>query len=139
MCPICSNNHFSFPIKGYKKCLKCEALSVISFPHAPEVAKVTEESSEGIISGQREVLIENDYLERFNRFKNYLKKNSNLLDFGCGSGLFVKFLLSKGYKAWGFDKSRRLSSYLGKLDIPIFKNIHQIQNNHFDVITSFDV
>lgn len=32
-----------------------------------------------------------------------LKKEHSILDFGCGSGLFVKFLLEKGFQAKGYD------------------------------------
>ena len=35
--------------------------------------------------------------------KNYLKRRSNVLDYGCGSGDFVKFLRNKSVNAFGYD------------------------------------
>lgn len=32
-----------------------------------------------------------------------LQKHQTILDFGCGAGLFIRFLKEKGYKAFGYD------------------------------------
>ncbi len=139
MCPVCGNNQFNFAVKQYKTCLRCGTVSVVSVPRAHEMDKVREEKSEGVISEQRQALINRDYADRLGRFKKYIKKNSRLLDFGCGAGLFVRFLISQEYKGYGFDKSRAVSNYLDTLRLPIFRSVQKIPHNYFDVVTSFDV
>ena len=52
------------------------------------------------------------------KFLNYLKPNSKILDFGCGSGRDSKVFLEKGYHVTAIDGSQKLcdlaSIYLGQ-------------------------
>jgi len=68
-----------------------------------------------------------------------LESGSRILDFGCGSGLFLEFLIAKGYKAYGFDKSKKLTKHLRDLHIPSYARVSKIPNGYFDAITNFDV
>ena len=40
----------------------------------------------------------------------HLKQNSNVLDYGCGSGDFVKYLRSRSVRAYGYDPNIKFSS-----------------------------
>ena len=39
--------------------------------------------------------------------KNHIKQNSKILDYGCGSGEFVKFLRSNSVNAYGYDPNMK--------------------------------
>ncbi|NUO08496.1 MAG: class I SAM-dependent methyltransferase [Candidatus Brocadia sp.] len=59
--------------------------------------------------------------------KHGLKKGHAILDFGCGQGLFVSFLLQCGYNASGYD------SYVERY------SDRKVLNVVYDVVTSYDV
>ena len=59
--------------------------------------------------------------------KHGLNKNHKILDFGCGSGVFVSFLRRQGYDASGYDAF--VKTYSDR----------KILNTKYDVITSYDV
>ena len=43
------------------------------------------------------------HLKRLIWMRSYLKKNTRVLDYGCGSGDFVKYLRSKSIDAYGYE------------------------------------
>ena len=43
------------------------------------------------------------HLKRLTWMKGYLKNNTSVLDYGCGSGDFVKYLRSKSIDAYGYE------------------------------------
>lgn len=59
--------------------------------------------------------------------KHGFKKGHTILDFGCGQGLFVSFLLQCGYNASGYD------SYVEEY------SDRKVVNNVYDAVTSYDV
>ena len=42
--------------------------------------------------------------------KGFLKHNSNVLDYGCGSGSFVRYLRAKSINAYGYDPNIKLNT-----------------------------
>ena len=43
------------------------------------------------------------YKKKLMWMKNYINPNTKVLDYGCGSGEFVKFLRGNSVKAYGYD------------------------------------
>jgi 2-polyprenyl-3-methyl-5-hydroxy-6-metoxy-1,4-benzoquinol methylase len=139
LCPICSNKHLHVSIKGYVECRTCKILIVKKIPNSHVIQKFIEKQSGNIIAEQRSSLINRDYIERLHRLEHYIKPGAKILDYGCGSGLFLQFLASRGYKPYGYDKSKRLTTYLRDIDISCYTDMRQIPNGYFDAITVFDV
>ena len=48
--------------------------------------------------------------KRLTWLKNYLKRSSRVLDYGCGSGEFVRYLRSKSVTAYGYDPNLTVNS-----------------------------
>ena len=79
----------------------------------------------------------------FRQIKKY-SPGKKLLDVGCGSGLFVRFLRSKNWDAQGIEPSVALYTEFLQQDSFFFNTVPEqfaTANNHslFDVITAMDV
>ena len=81
--------------------------------------------------------------------KHYLKEGSNVLDYGCGSGEFVRFLRRKSVNAYGYDPNIKFnlddeSNYLTnktnwknkKYDIIILWHVLEHTHDPFSLIKS---
>lgn len=62
---------------------------------------------------------------RLSRFLNLVQSDAKMLDFGCGSGMLVDFLKSKGYNSYGYDK------FNPKYDV--------VKSYNFDLISMVEV
>ena len=51
------------------------------------------------------------HLKRLTWIRGYLKNSISVLDYGCGSGDFVKFLRSKSIDAYGYDPNYNFCEY----------------------------
>ncbi len=68
------------------------------------------------------------YHQRLRLLKRYgFNREARLLDFGCGAGVFVRFLRQYGYTVVGYD------TY-----ISYYANAHVLQNQ-YQVVTAYDV
>lgn len=96
------------------------------------------EKNHWLFKGRRALLLEN--LSRFNDKK---PKQTQVLDFGCGSGLFVDALSHKGYDAYGLDISDevvKLGQLRGVKNLGVVDSHHiHFPNNSFDVIVASEV
>jgi len=82
---------------------------------------------------------ENTYKDDFRRYliiENLLKKDTKLLDFGCGNGGFLN-LINKGEKC-GIELNKEIVEFLKKEDFNIENNI-EIFDEKFDIICMFHV
>lgn len=72
----------------------------------------------------------------------YLSKSLEILDFGCGNGEFVEYLVNLGYAATGFEpsvdrKQALLNRFVNK---PNFRGVIDSQGeNKFDVVIAMEV
>lgn len=138
-CLVCGNNKIYPSIRGYVECRLCNTLVAQKIPAKRETQKRIEKHSRNIIHEQRSDLIDRDYAERLRRLERYIKPGAKILDVGCGSGSFLSFVSSRGYRASGYDISRKLTRHLRSLGISCYTDRHAIPNGYFDAITSFDV
>lgn len=72
--------------------------------------------------------------------KNLVSTKGPLLDFGCGTGSFVNFLLKKDWDAWGVEPNQQAREIANQNDaLHIVENLDKIPNNMFAVITLWHV
>lgn len=86
-------------------------------------------------------ITEKRYLSLLRRFEPF-KKNSRLLDIGCGGGHFISTAQNKGWKAIGTDISREAIQICKEKNLKVrCGNISELnfQSNYFDIITMFEV
>lgn len=76
-------------------------------------------------------------------------KKLNIMDFGCGTGLFCKEAVARGYNIIGVDRSEKMLEYASK-KVPSSVKLYSLgefesqeflekYNQHFDVITAMHV
>ena len=68
-----------------------------------------------------------------------LKKQRVILDFGCGLGVLLKNLKKDYWKKYGIEINQNAYDIAKKRGINVFKNLNQIKNKKFDVITMIHV
>lgn len=139
MCLICYKDGQAKQAGGYLECQYCKAKIADILPDNIIVQKVLEDHAQSYILGNRDSSDYFTYTKRLDVLKKYSTSAKTVLDFGCGNGNFVKFLISKRYNAVGFDKSKDITNHLKNNNIPFYKNEDEIPNVYFDVITCFDV
>lgn len=76
-----------------------------------------------------------DFHEVQDRFLQYVKEGSYLLDFGCGSGRDTKYFLDKGYRVDAIDGSIELCKYASALT---GIEVKQMFFEDFDVVDGYD-
>jgi 2-polyprenyl-3-methyl-5-hydroxy-6-metoxy-1,4-benzoquinol methylase len=136
---ICNHRAKALDEAGYVKCEYCKTYIAKILPHDKQIQKVIEKHASLYVLNHHESLNLHYHSERLNLLKSYRKYARAVLDFGCGSGEFIGFLKAKGYKAFGYDKSKKILKYLTSNKVLTFKSQAQIPDNYFDVITCFDV
>ena len=139
MCFVCNQSAKMLSIDGYRICKHCETYIAKVLPDNREVQKVLEEHASLYILGVHETLDFHTHATRLAMIKKFSGSTHTILDFGCGKGNFVKFARAKGYKAFAYDKSESIKKHLFVQAIPFYKNLWEIPDNYFDVITCFDV
>lgn len=139
MCVVCKNNSNLLKRHGYIQCTSCQTYIASTLPDHKDVQDVLEEHAQAYILGGQQAVDTVTYTRRLDLLSTYATSVQALLDFGCGNGNFVRFLRSKKYKAFGYDKSASIATYLRAHHIPSYKSLSVIPTNQFDVITCFDV
>ena len=74
--------------------------------------------------------------KRFLWMKSYLKESTKVLDYGCGSGGFVKYLRDKSVNAYGYDPNVEFNMF-GKFDF--LTNRQLWENKKYDIIVLWHV
>lgn len=73
------------------------------------------------------------HLKRLTWMRDYLKNNTSVLDYGCGSGDFVKYLRSKSIDAYGYEPNYNFC------DHDFLTNQEGWKNNKYEVIVLWHV
>lgn len=154
-CIICGKSRECRPIGrikgGYKaiRCGNCKLVSVYPLPSQEEISLYYRKYLLNEIDDYNEKLL----IERHDGILRYLlskirkKQNPAFLDYGFGSGTFVKLVAKRGFRVCGIELDERnckqLNEYCKKndLNIPAF-NISEgvskaISQDSFDCITMF--
>ena len=86
------------------------------------------------------------HLKRLTWIRGYIKKNTSILDYGCGSGDFVKYLRSKSIDAYGYEPNYNfcehdfLTNQEGwknkKYEVIVLWHVLEHIHNPFDLIQS---
>ena len=72
-------------------------------------------------------------LKKLTWIRGYLKKNTSLLDYGCGSGDFVKYLRSKSIDAYGYEPNYNFCEH------DFLTNQEDWKNKKYEVIVLWHV
>ena len=82
---------------------------------------------------------------RFNVASHFLPQTSTsqkLLDFGCGNGIFLKYLVEKNYQLslFGYDPFLSVMALdTSETEIQMSDSLQKISSNSFDFVTALDV
>ena len=118
-CIICNNNKFltAFPFNTYfnnklflyKKCNKCSFVKIFPNPSSKDLGKMYDN-----INYHKEFYTNpehNEYDASVTYLKKYIKKNSIILDYGCGYGHFIK-KISKKHTLYGVEYNSEVVNFL---------------------------
>lgn len=158
-CPVCNNdklkNHFicrdhfltgeSFAIV---RCEECSLLFTNPRPDENSIDKyyqseqyISHTSKANNIINAVYKLARNFTISQKVKLINSLGRSENLLDFGCGSGEFLKSCKNKGLKVYGYEPNDSARKHAEKLTKEkIYKNLKDIlQIEPIDIITLWHV
>ncbi len=77
--------------------------------------------------------------QKLKLIKKYSKQNT-VLDFGCGSGVFLDFLKSNNYEVEGLETHPETADNARKLtQANIYNSLSDLEKNKYDVITAWHV
>ncbi len=138
--------------KNYKliKCLRCEAVSP-NISHINEKEFIDSIYNNPNYTKKAFLDIYKNYNYRKKKFgaERYqytikrlnLKKNSKVLDLGCGFGYYLKYLKSKKINCKGIEPAKNIAEFCrDSLNIAVYSNrLDDEKNNSYDLITLFDV
>lgn len=94
------------------------------------------------------------FIERYevwtDLFKKYINPSDRILDLGCGSGIFSKYLAEKGSTVLGIDGSKKMIELGEQANVPLLTNLSYqcqtfpfeykfLENHSFDSIISSSV
>ena len=150
-CIICGNYSFvsAFPFNTnfnnkffvYNKCLNCKFIKIEPNPSKEDILKLYNNNS------YHEKFYSNtdirQYKESAKYINSFLKKKVKFLDFGCGTGHFIKEIKDK-YECYGVEFDlKTIEECKNRIDNAVFLNNIEISenkfNNFFDIIHLGDV
>ncbi|GJM29566.1 MAG: hypothetical protein DHS20C17_22010 [Cyclobacteriaceae bacterium] len=158
-CPLCDCNAFKLfkVVKDYlksgetfelKQCTDCNLIFTSPFPAANEIMRyyesadyVSHSKNNSGISNLPYRLARMLMLRRKLSWLQSLKTSeTKLLDFGCGIGTFLNYLIGKQWDAWGVEPNQEARQAANQLTgNRVFSNLSQLPENHFDFITLWHV
>ncbi|MFH0773554.1 MAG: class I SAM-dependent methyltransferase [bacterium] len=137
-CPVCKNGGNKEKFGEYIKCNLCQSLFLGHPPTAKSMQKAFNEYAEVIdtnCTNEASLMLK----ERLHVLDHYLPKKSNILDVGCGNGLFLELVLKKGHIPTAMDIASQYVERLQKKGIQGYTSMRDIPRKSFDAITAFDV
>jgi SAM-dependent methyltransferase len=159
-CPICGTKKFKpfLEVKDYSttkeefiicKCTDCDFLFTNPIPEEKEIGKYYDNpnyishtnSSKGLF-GTVYQAIRNKALKHKLAWISTYKKTGVLIDYGSGTGEFLKYCVDHGWLGKGFelsDKARSMAVTNYGLDIKHPTDFNSLENDSVDVITMWHV
>ena len=142
-CRICGTTNFEeIILEGFtiQKCKNCGLGLLKNYPTAEEVKQIY---NPGYFNSKTLEDHKNDSKKKYNFMKNYLSIGSKILDYGCGTGNFIKAAKEGGMDVCGFDvsafASETVSRELGVLVKSGEPSPELYPKEAFDAIVAFDV
>lgn len=154
-CPVCNNTNFQpyLTVKDYTvsknlfnivKCKQCDFLFTNPRPFAKDIDQYYQ--SENYISHTNKSnnpinlaykLARTQTLKwKYNLVQKYLP--TTLLDYGCGTGHFLKYCAVKGITTMGFEPDNKARKIAQNAGITTYETLDVIKNK-FDIITLWHV
>ena len=75
-----------------------------------------------------------DDIRRFESYKELIK-DSKILDFGCGTGGFIKLSQAISQKSIGLEINDINRKYINRIGVTCIKSLSELNNDKFDLIT----
>lgn len=143
ICEDYAASHESFALV---KCTKCELVFTNPRPNKDNISKYYQHDNY-ISHTNRANNITNVLYKLVRKYTLYHKKqliqshtkNRRLLDFGCGPGVFARYMQNKGYDTVGYEPSTNTEIDAANT-VKIHKNLKTLsKENKFDIITAWHV
>ena len=145
-CLLCSSTKFkNYYIKFDIPIVKCKNCGIIFSKKKPKNFNDLYSGDEYLNFNLKSY--QKNRIYRMNRFgkervkilQNF-KKGGKLLDIGCGNGWFLEAAKKKYSTCEGVEFSDSLRTWLeSNLKIKTYKEIDDVQNKSYDIITAFDL
>jgi 2-polyprenyl-3-methyl-5-hydroxy-6-metoxy-1,4-benzoquinol methylase len=133
------------------KCIQCGFLYTDRPPGQQEIGKYYQssdyishtDSKQGLFNQVYQFVRNISLQHKFNLLKSSThQKKGNLLDYGCGTGAFLKFVQDKGWSSMGMepdDGAREKASLLLGSPVSSPSQLKKLPSNSFDAITLWHV
>lgn len=141
---LITNAQDLFPLKGYEKdfLVKSKSSGFVFSARIPKEKELVAYYSNYPIGYNAESEITkirtNEVLDQFEKFRS----TNNMLDVGCGPGIFLVEAKKRGWKVYGTEYTDKQVEYLNDRDIKTFKGKltdEAFEPDFFDVIISSEV
>ena len=117
----------------YFKCRKCKSTCIHPIPDQNTFQKIYSKKNYHNIFYKS--YNKKKYLNSVKYIKNYIHKDALFLDYGCGSGYFMKALDTYGYKSVGIDYDKKTILDLKKdFEVYTIDEFNEYNDRKFDVI-----
>lgn len=144
-CPLCKSDKIFPKGKYYTKhglmyCKHCRLVFMEKIPAPKELHSHYSDYPYFFPQNVR-FSIEKSYEELLVRLEPY-RINNCLLDYGCGTGIFLQKAKEKGWQVYGIELSEKALIECHKQNLTVYKTVEELQSFHnikFDVITMFEV
>jgi len=155
-CPVCKNTVFKnfhictdHSVSGESfalaQCTKCELVITSPRPKEEELAKYYDsqnyishtDRANNFINLVYKLIRKYTIRQKYLLIKKYFRKGK-ILDYGCGTGDFLKYLAKKGYESYGFELSEDAKKIALKKNINLVPKLKN-DKNLYDIITAWHV
>lgn len=161
-CPICSHGESSsfLQVKDYTvsnevfhlvQCIQCKFVYTDQPPAQDEIGKYYQssdyishtDSKKGLFNQVYQLVRNISLKHKFNLLKSSTdQKNGQLLDYGCGTGAFLKYAKNKGWNVVGMEPdegAREKASLLLGTPVSSPSHLNHLISNSFDAISLWHV
>lgn len=123
---------------NYLKCNKCHSTCIHPTPNKNTLEIMYQKDNYHKIYYKNYDTIK--YIKSVMYLRKFIDTNSTILDYGCGSGYFIKALKKYNYKVIGVDYDEKLINDLkSEHEVYTVKELEQIKNIKFNAIHLGDV
>jgi 2-polyprenyl-3-methyl-5-hydroxy-6-metoxy-1,4-benzoquinol methylase len=133
-----------------QRCKQCGFVFTNPRPHPEEIVRYYQSGQYTSHSEKATNLFESIYLsvrrqmvnKKVGMVKRYLQKGASILDIGCGTGLFLQSLHTKGYRVMGVEPGEKAAQLASEKGITVVRSMVDVTaENHagYDLISMWHV